>query len=434
MAETGLRQNNAKIDDHIVMPEPPQQPIIVAASSAPPKKVKRAYLRNVFEEVFGLLFWIYVITKLFVIDVDRYLLIRYAPSAVWLLDFKLFFLVGLVAVVILLRRKSEIMWFLVAVIFYPLIIVARFIHLVFRQRSWSLGLGVINAFANFFGSLKHNFLMCAGFLITTALIVFCNARHVVLVGVMGIVALLAYAIVRRFVLVFRQSTASKVYVTVTRWLPKIRTNMFALEESAKGLRYEDLTHEQAEKWKGSLQASIVLSRLCLFVARKLRDYGRSKLTKAASVFIILLMLAETVVTFTLANYGLWKFDPLMFKIESGAPGLFDFFYYSFNRIGFSSISEIVPSMVAAKILYVGEAACAMFIIAILISLLLSTRDEAQTEELNETIRTISSEGRAMEQLILVEYQFENLEAALTMLKQAKAGMIDWIYKLSEDIE
>lgn len=403
-------------------------------SPKPDKWNIRAHLKSAFEEVSAIVFWVYIITKLFIIDLDRYLMARYAPSAAWLLDFKLFFLIGLMALVLLLRRKSAAMWFLATLIFYPVLLAIRIAYLIFRQRSWSLGLGAVNALANFFGSLKHNFLMCTGFLITAALILFCSAKPALLAGVLGILVLLVYAILRRFVLVFRPSTASKVYITVTKWLPKLRSNVFALEQSAKGVRYEDLTKEQAEKWRMSLQWSIVLSRLCLFVSRKLRDYGRSRLTKAASVFVILLMLVETVVSFTLANYGLWRFDPKMFKVASESPGLFDFFYYSFNRIGFGSISEITPVMAVAKLVYVGEAACAMFIVAILISLLLSTRDEAQAEELNHTIKTISGEGKAMEQVILVEYHLESLEAALAMLKKLEAGMLDWIYKLSEDIQ
>ncbi len=290
-------------------------------------------------------------------------------------------------------------------------------YFIFRQRSWSLASGFVNALAALFGSWKYNFLVAAGFLLSVGAVLFSDRTAVMALGVAVLVSLL--------------SGSSKRSLS---WLPKIRTNICATEDAMKGVAYENLTHEQAEKWKGNLQTSIILSRLCLFVARRLRDYGRSRLTKVASVFISLMMFAETVVVFTFVNYGLFRIDPAMFRVAQEGVGLFDFFYYSFNRIVFCSVNEIAPASMLAKSSFVAEAACALFLVAIFVSLLFSTRSETQAEELNRSIEVITLEGRKMEQMILAEYQFNSVEAALAALQQVKAGMLGFIYKLSENID
>jgi hypothetical protein len=178
-----------------------------------------------------------------------------------------------------------------------------------------------------------------------------------------------------------------LFETIIGFLPKVRRRSFVLK--IPGIPFEAMNKEQVEEWKRSLQWSMLLSRLCLFVARKLRDYGRSRLTKIASAFICLFMVGEAVVVFTFVNYALWKIEPGMFDTKGSVVGLFDFFYYAFNRIVFSAIAEIQPVGTVAKVFYVAEAMCALFLIAIVFSLMFSTRAETQGEELNRSVEAIS---------------------------------------------
>jgi hypothetical protein len=416
-----LTQMDPKASNELV----PTQTVMPSENGILPNR-----MRIVAREVFAVLFWCYVIVRLFFFDVDLHVIDPLLPPALRGLNFKLIVVVGGLALLVLFRLTS-VLAFAAYVFFYPFVLLFwRIPFLVLEQESWSLAIGYVNAVAAFFGSLKYNLVIAGGFSTAMAIILTSNSPIYLWIALSGLFLILLTAFGRRFVSIFKPAKTFWLFETIISWLPKLRRRQFVLK--IPGIPFEAMTQEQVEEWKRSLQWSMVLSRLCLFVARKLRDYGRSRLTKIASVFISLFMIGEAVVVFTFANYALWKIDPSMFSTKVDAVGLFDFFYYAFNRIVFCSMGEIIPEGAVAKVFYLAEAMCALFLIAIFFSLMFSTRAETQAEELNRSVESITGEGQAMERLILTEYQFNNVEAAMTALKKVQGGMLDLIDILSEN--
>lgn len=409
----------------------------LTASPAPKPEEKTTWhdiVRSIVWEILAVFGWCYAVTKVFVFDVDTYILHRFAPFAMWVLDYKLLFILGAFSFFIILGKKNLVIQFVVYLLFYPLILLLwRIPRLIFKQKGWNFSFGFLSAVTTFFVSLEYNSVIAVVFLITTATILVSHSAICLWMATIGMLLVLLVGFCRRFVSIFRPSRAFILFEKIVGWMSKFRSNLCCVEAAMKGVPYESLTHAQAEQWKTKLQTSIILSRFLLFVARKLREYGRSRLTKIASVFISLLMIAQTVAVFTFVNFALWRIDPAMFKTSGKSVGLFDFFYYSFNRIVFCSMGEIIPESHFAKSVYVAEAACALFLVAIFVSLLFSTRAETQAEELSRSIECITSEGRAIEQMVLAEYQFKSVEDALVELKKLKVGMIDLIYKLSDNM-
>src|SRR5207302_6643455 len=126
-------------------------------------------------------------------------------------------------------------------------------------------------------------------------------------------------------------------------------------------------------------------------ARKLRDYGRSGYGKITSVLIFLLLVGVTVLAFSLINLSLYKIEPTYFR-AAALPTLFTFLDYSFNRVIFQSIQDLTPIDVISKVAYDLEALFSLFLVGILVSLLVSTRSEKQTQELNETVIKLEGES------------------------------------------
>ena len=64
-------------------------------------------------ESLAILFWIYIITKLFIFDLDIFLVENYLPSFKWIIDYKFFILIGILSTIwIVTKNKHILLWFL----------------------------------------------------------------------------------------------------------------------------------------------------------------------------------------------------------------------------------------------------------------------------------------------------------------------------------
>jgi hypothetical protein len=83
------------------------------------------------------LFWIYVICKLFIFDIDLYLIRQINPSLIWIADYRFFLLIGALATMLLVSRRFTVMAWVTFTLLYPLILFLwRLPILIFKRRSW----------------------------------------------------------------------------------------------------------------------------------------------------------------------------------------------------------------------------------------------------------------------------------------------------------
>src|SRR5262245_15052413 len=85
------------------------QPTITAAPDSAPKadetKLKERVLSGLMD-ILAPLLWAYVIIKLFVFDVDNYLIARFVPQFEPFLRFKFFFIIGAIAILLATFRSK----------------------------------------------------------------------------------------------------------------------------------------------------------------------------------------------------------------------------------------------------------------------------------------------------------------------------------------
>lgn len=400
-----------------------------------PKHEKRtvSYLVKIVREIIAAVFWLYVLVKLFIFDIDIVLVNKFLPGYAWFLSFKFFIFIGVITIIWLItKNKYMLSWSLYA-LFYPLIVLFwKIPFFVFKQRSWVFAFAFINAVISFFKSIKYNFVTSVIFLISLAVIFSFSNEKLLWTAAATLLVLLLITYVHRFILVFKPSSIFQVHIKIFSGIRKHGMPSFALDENIKNLPVESLDQKQLEKWTTSLQTSVLYNRVCLFAAKKLKDYQSSGLNIISYVLTILLLIALTVFSFAAINYGLYKINNNMFGF-SAAPTFFIFFYYSFNNLLFNSIQEITPIMPISQTASIIESLFALFLVVIFVSLLLSVRGQRHSEELNEIIKKIKEEGKSMEQFIVDEYKLDSIEAAISELKRLKAGLVNFIYQLSKNI-
>lgn len=401
-----------------------------------PKKEKGVidHALAVVREIVAISFWVYVLSKLFIFDIDLFLFEKYLPNYTWLLDFKFFILIGTLAVIWLITKNKHILLWTLYILCYPAIVLLwKMPFFVFKQKSWIFAFAVINAVISFFKSIKYNFIIAAFFLVSLAVIFGFSNQKLLWLAILLIFSILSIVYVHRFILVFKPSSIFQVHIKIFSGIRKHATTSFALEESIKNLPVESLDQKQLEKWTTNLQTSVLFNRVCLFAAKKLRDYQNSGLNVVSYVLTILLLIALTILSFSVINLGLYKIDSNFFEFSS-APSFFTFFYYSFNNLLFNSIREIIPISPISQTASMIESFFALFLVVIFVSLLLSVRSQKHSEELNEVIKEIEGQGVEMEGFIKDEYRINSIEDAMAELQKLKAGMAKFLYKITESIK
>lgn len=174
-------------------------------SAGQPKKEKTitAKAAIVAREIIALIFWLYASLKLFIFDVDVFLVDKFVPEHRWLLDLKFFVLIGGVAIIWLLAGSKKFYLWFAYIFFYPLIIILwKIPYFVFRQRRWVFAFALINTAVSFFQSAKYNFIGSAVFLIAVAAIFNTSSTPLIGISVSAIFLLFTAVYIRRFIFVF----------------------------------------------------------------------------------------------------------------------------------------------------------------------------------------------------------------------------------------
>lgn len=413
-------------------------PVIEIDDKSDAENLKRGkrfinFLGRVVREIIAILFWVYVVVKLFAFDIDIYLMKKIQPGFVWLLDLKFFILIGILALIWLVTKSRSVLVWSSFIVFYPVIMVFwKIPSFIFKQKSWILAFAFINAMTSFVKSLKYSFITSAFFLISAAIIFRFSTDALLWTATVTIFVILLMAYVHRLVGIFKPSGIFETHMKVVSEISKRGSFLFELDKGIKNLPIEHLDQSQMDKRTASLQMSVLFNRVCLIIAKRLREYQKSKFSVISYVIAILLLMVLTVFSFATINYGLFKIDANSFSF-SQAPNFFTFLHYSFKTVFFNSIPEISPIAPVVQTVSMIEFFLSFCLLGIFVSMLMSIRGERYTEELNGFIAGVEGQGEKIERFIKDEYKIDTVNDAIAELDKLKTGMIKLIYSMTEDI-
>lgn len=403
-------------------------------SKTPAKNSLAQHFIQGIREILSIAFWFYVIMKVFVFDLDLYVVTNYFPEATWLIDYKFFILMGVLAVVWAVTKSKNILLWSAHILFYPLIVIFwKIPYFIFAQKSWNLAFAVMNSVISFFESFKYNFIISALLLCSIAILAASSNTYTLWSSVIILLAVLLTVYIQRFLSAFKPSSIFAAYISLFAGIRKHGTKAFALDSTLKGIPITTYDQSQWTKRSTNLQVSVLFNRVCLFSAKKLRDYQNSGFNVASGVVTTLILILLTVVCFAFITYALYKIDPHFYNAPI-IPSFFTFIYYSFNNLLFNQIPEMVPASPYSQLLSMVESFFALLLVAVFTSIVLPIRSQRYSSELNETISRIKEEGDSMEVFIRDEYNLQNIEDALLELQRVKAQMVSVLYQISEGLK
>lgn len=402
------------------------------STAAPMPKSKSAKVFWIALEIFAATSWAFVLCKLFVFDLDAYLVNHYLPSYAWVLNFRLLFFLSIVAAWLWLMGIGKGTLFLVLLLFYPAFFVLwRIPSLIFRQRSWALAFAAFNFTIEFFRSFRRNVTAAAVLLTFFALCVFSTDPSLLYCAMSGLLVTIAYL----YCATLRSALApAQVYSLYARILPPVRsylTTTNKLDEAIRSLPPAQWNDTQRKVWSDRIQIPILANRFYLFLARKFRDYQRSPIPYLHNVGIVVALFLVTIFVFGGINFALFKLEPASY--ETNKTDFFSFVWYSFNVFVFNFIKEVAPESVVAKSLWMLEASFALVLIAIIVAMYLSIRSQRLSDQVDSIIDALEGESRELESFVQQEYQIASIEDALAELDRLKAGMVQLMLWLTRNI-
>jgi hypothetical protein len=399
-------------------------------------KIKKHRFPGYIREFLAILFWFYIVTKLFVFDLDILLIEKLAPNYLWIIYYKFFFLIGIIAIVFLVTKNLHIILWSLFIFFYPLILILwRIPALILKQRSWNLIIAFLDSTISFFKAPKLRFAKLSFFLISMAIILGASNKFILWSSIIAITIIILLVYIQRSILIFKPSGINQIYLKVFSFLGDVFKHNPPPSSCVdmKDLSDEKIIEMKDEAWISRIQQLVFVNRICLFCAKKIKSYQKSKFNIISNVFGVLILIFFTVISFTLINYGLYKLDPEYFTFSKN-PTFFIFIYYSFNNLLFNSIQEVVASSQISQIYSMYESFSALFLILIFVALVLSVKSQKEEDEMDTLIKGLSDEGSEIEDFIKHNYQFTNIEEAIQALKKLKVAFIDILLEMTESAE
>lgn len=405
--------------------------VVTQPTEAQPAVRKDMRIFWLWMDLVAIMFWSYALVKLFIFDVDVYLISLTNPEFVWLLNYKFPILLGTIVLAMLLTRRSVLGLSAIYIAAYPFIVLFwKIPKFVWNQKSWVFVFAALNAVIGLIRSFRRDFISSTLLLISVVLI-FSTGNQYILYGVSLVLfalVMLAYALA--FIKAFKPSA---VFQTYTKAFPLIKKGDFLkIDASVRNLPIDTLTGKQLELRVASLQNVVLYNRVCLFVSKKLRDYQRSGANVASYILSLVFLLLFTVLSFALINYALFTIDGSLYQFTYSKETFFSFIYYSAGSM-FYAANGLVPVGPLSQAVQLVQFLFALILVGILITVVYSLRNERYSNELSEVIASMRKESTVAETVLASEFNFENVDSAIEALQKAKAGLLGVIVYLTNSL-
>lgn len=397
------------------------------------RKARRTRRTVLILDLIGSLAWLYVILKVFVFDVDRAILIRVAPDALELLDYRFFFFLGVVALVVVLFKKY---WLgILYVVLYPLVVLLwKIPRLIYRTRSWLVLFAVINVVSSFLKDFKFNFL-------TKALAVFCAFailvfRQPVLMTLasLTLVGLLLVSYYRNVGASFAPSRFIDLQVgAIERFIEfePVVSNIY-IAEDLKAPSIERFDEPQLRRFASNLGTGMLTVRGIYFWAYQLERYRQSPAVSFFSLLSYTWLFVITLLTVWFVNLSLLKLDPSLFEFTD-YPSNITVLYYSLTSLVLNSIPALEPVGDLAILVKISAGIIGvLLLITFLANVFFSSRRQRQEEALEDAVREVKQRAQTLEERLGEEYEVTP-EEATEWLEKIGFGFIKMMTFLSSRI-
>ncbi len=113
-------------------------------------------------------FWIYAICKLFIFDIDVFLVNKISPHYMWVVEYKFLILLAAVSTALLVTKNKYLLGWSLYILFYPFILTCWTLpRSAFKTGDWLFVFALANTIISAFSSIKYKFVAFSVFILST---------------------------------------------------------------------------------------------------------------------------------------------------------------------------------------------------------------------------------------------------------------------------
>jgi len=373
-------------------------------------------------DIAGTAFWLYVFARVFVGDVDRWMLSAISPELASLLDYRfLAYLVVLVLAAMQLRRW----WRVGYVFFFPLVILFwKTPYFFYRRKSWPLLLAAVQTIASISNDLRYRLATGSLALLAAILIQVSSVGPILFASALYLFTLLTWTFIR----LFRRVVRAPSFTTIQgNWIRRVLdsggvTPLILLKDEYKRPDIERYSDAEAQQLAMNISFGIIINRALYLWAYQLERY-RAKYAPAlifntisyAGLFVV------TILGLGAADFGLFKALPDQYSVVEPVTQL-TFLVYASSNLAFSQGAGVVPVGQAALALQLLSGVIGVLVLVSLgLNVLLSYIRERDDASMLNLVKELKTRARDQEELFQQEYHVD-MDEARRKLEEIGAGI------------
>jgi hypothetical protein len=420
-------------EEIIVQVDTQKPPIPIAQFKGAKDRSAADSIEIVVAKALAWTFWLYLITNTFIFNVDTLLYEILPPWLAWAVKYKILLVLG--ALIFCLSRfsRAKLIFYPIYFLTFPLAQFVKVLFLLARKGSWSAFISIWNFIFSFFRHLRATIQFIFLFVMLLILSVFVDTAlsNIAAFSVaIGLVVLVHYRVI---VAAFSASEGMNIYAAVFDKAFENRENLYTIDNSIRGIQLDSLSEKQVDLRNTRLDYSLVHNRLCLFLARRLREYHVSPWRLLPPILSSLALLAWNIVLFAFSYFSLWRAKETEFDLS--VPGrFFEFFYFSFNNLIFNSVQEIRPVGDVARVVYLLQVGSVFLIIAVFLAAVVSYWNENFSRQVEEAITRLERSAQQMEDHIRAEFGVEDIKVVIESAEKARLLLLGLVLKLTSRLD
>jgi len=358
------------------------------------------------------LLWLYVMLKLFVADLDRWIVSEVSPSLLWILDYRFFILLTFATLIVLITRRWKIAVSLLYIWLFPLILLVwKVPGLYYRRRSWNLVIGTLQVLWSLGQSLRFAFGATTAFALATLAIALDGPNWLLWGAVVTLLILWAW-------LVFRAVVYAIVPSKFVNYQQKILGNILdsdrawtiaALPPAAKSAAVTRLHKTQIDQVVSTASMGLALYAASVLWAENLDRYRKSGTSVIFSAFAVVALVAQAVVIFAIVNLGIYRINESEFAY-SERPQPATFVRYALTSLYAGEIEALRPAGTAATLVNVFAGfSCTVIVLVLVVSVIFSLKQTRDDRVAEESIKAMRDKADTFAEKLMGEYRLPLLD-------------------------
>lgn len=386
-------------------------------------------------DVTSVIFWSFVVVKLFIGDLDRAIFAVIAPQAVWILDFRWLLVLVLAALLLLLFKSRKLGLSLAYVVGFPLVLLCwKLPKFLIKKRSSLLVVALAGVVASI-GSRTRPFTVALAIACLSGFMIYSREVPWVIAGISGMALTLVWWLSITTIDLLRSTAFIRAQKKFINWaLERKFLDKLPAPVMPDRVTIKSWTTEDAKKYRDSAGYRVLLAHTLQFWAACLDDYRKGPSVVILNVIAALSLTFQIVLAFAFINQGVYTLGPSQFSVTA-TPDWWTFVYYSAAGTYFGEVSVLAPLGVLAIIAKLLNGILGVVVAGtVIISIVLNYRSVRADTDTDGVVRALNRTAAEVEQTSSAQYQmsFRELETRLFAAGWGLLGVAHWLAAQTEE--